>query len=226
MTRILITCSRPGFRRGGIEHPARKVYAPGELTDRQIELLKAEPLVTLVELPEGGEDQAIDGQSVRRELAAHVALARSEGASLDIYLSVLTEYVTREWNTQQGASGTAREAPSAGSGSDALQASDGVQPAPPSTIPEAQQPADAEGQQAEPEPGQSDQTNMGAEAEEATGVPAAVDPAGTGEVSEAGAAPASDADLVSHGEQATELVSHEAPAVKDNAPAKSRRKGS
>ncbi|CAA0129796.1 Uncharacterised protein [Starkeya nomas] len=56
-----------------------------------------------------------------------------------------------EQNTPEGASGTAREAPSAGSGAEEIDASAGTQSAPPSPIPAPQQPDEASGRKAEPE---------------------------------------------------------------------------
>ena len=47
---LLVTCARPGFRRAGIEHPRLKVYGTDELTADQLEQMRREPLLTLVEV--------------------------------------------------------------------------------------------------------------------------------------------------------------------------------
>ncbi|CAA0129464.1 Uncharacterised protein [Starkeya nomas] len=107
-------------------------------------------------------------------------------------------------NTPEGASGTAREAPSAGSGGDALQASSGTQSAPPSSIPAAPQPVQSTGGKAEPEAepvGDIDGEVAQATGSEATSLPDEVARprravSETGEASEGGsAAAAPDADL-------------------------------
>lgn len=52
MARIVrITSQREGFRRGGLVHPKRATDYPREqLTDAQLKLLKAEPVLTVTEL--------------------------------------------------------------------------------------------------------------------------------------------------------------------------------
>ena len=47
---LLIVCSRPGFRRAGLEHPHVKIWEQGELTPEQISELQQEPLITVVEI--------------------------------------------------------------------------------------------------------------------------------------------------------------------------------
>ncbi|GLK85691.1 hypothetical protein [Ancylobacter defluvii] len=63
MKHVVIICAQPGFRRAGIEHPARKVYAPGELSDELIERLRGEPLlsVTFADNPESATAGPADG---------------------------------------------------------------------------------------------------------------------------------------------------------------------
>lgn len=58
MTGYRILCARPGFRRAGIAHPESATYAPGELSDEQIEQLRAEPLITVIEVDGAGADLA------------------------------------------------------------------------------------------------------------------------------------------------------------------------
>lgn len=49
---LLVICSRPGFRRAGVEHPHVKIWDRGELTPEQIVDLQREPLITVVEFSE------------------------------------------------------------------------------------------------------------------------------------------------------------------------------
>jgi outer membrane biosynthesis protein TonB len=47
---IRIICRRPGFRRAGVAHAADQTWPDGFFTDGQIRLLKAERLLTVIEL--------------------------------------------------------------------------------------------------------------------------------------------------------------------------------
>ncbi|MBS0995845.1 HI1506-related protein [Gluconobacter cerinus] len=47
---IVVTCSEPGFRRAGLEHPHMKVHPEGSLTDEQLKMLRAEPKITVIEI--------------------------------------------------------------------------------------------------------------------------------------------------------------------------------
>lgn len=47
---LLVICSRPGFRRAGVEHQHVKIWDQGELTPEQIVELRREPLITVVEI--------------------------------------------------------------------------------------------------------------------------------------------------------------------------------
>ncbi len=59
MTYLRITCAQPGFRRAGIAHAARKIYAPEDLTVAQRKLLESEPLLTVEEI--SAEEAAAEG---------------------------------------------------------------------------------------------------------------------------------------------------------------------
>lgn len=47
---IVVTCSEPGFRRAGLEHPHMKVHPEGSLTEAQLKMLRAEPKITVIEI--------------------------------------------------------------------------------------------------------------------------------------------------------------------------------
>ncbi|QFR32389.1 hypothetical protein [Ancylobacter sp. TS-1] len=96
-----------------------------------------------------------------------------------------------ETNSPEGAPGTAREAPSAGSGDGALQAPSGTQSAPPHVIPAPQQPEQSSGEKAEPEPIEGAPASDSAALGQAAPAPETGEATGSG--APAGAAP--DADL-------------------------------
>lgn len=52
---IEITCKRPGFRRAGMAHPAKAVYPAKRFSRAELAALRAEPLLTVCELPEPKE---------------------------------------------------------------------------------------------------------------------------------------------------------------------------
>nr|WP_298797430.1 hypothetical protein [uncultured Acetobacter sp.] len=47
---IIVICRDPGFRRAGIEHKALKVYKPGELKKQQLEKMRTEPKLEIIEV--------------------------------------------------------------------------------------------------------------------------------------------------------------------------------
>lgn len=47
---IIVICRDPGFRRAGIEHQALKVYKSGELKKHQLEKLRTEPKLEIIEV--------------------------------------------------------------------------------------------------------------------------------------------------------------------------------
>ncbi|OUI98097.1 hypothetical protein [Acetobacter cibinongensis] len=47
---IIVVCREPGFRRGGIEHPAMHVYRRHQLSKKQLEQMRAEPLLEIIEV--------------------------------------------------------------------------------------------------------------------------------------------------------------------------------
>lgn len=47
---IIVVCRDPGFRRAGIEHPAMRVYRRYELSKKQLGLMRAEPLLEIIEV--------------------------------------------------------------------------------------------------------------------------------------------------------------------------------
>lgn len=49
---LTIVSRKPGFRRAGVEHPERAEYPAGHFTDEQLEQLKAEPMLTVIEVPD------------------------------------------------------------------------------------------------------------------------------------------------------------------------------
>ncbi len=73
---ITILCSRPGFRRAGISHPAKKVYPADAFTDRQLAALKAEPVLTVVE---GEGKQNGDKPDKIAKVSPPAAAAETEG---------------------------------------------------------------------------------------------------------------------------------------------------
>lgn len=100
MTRILITSAVPGFRRAGIEHPARKVYEPGELTAEQLDALRAEPNLTVVAIGAADEVGTTDGRHALTELRQAVGAAIEAGVSLAAFTVAIADFIGREWTTQ------------------------------------------------------------------------------------------------------------------------------
>ena len=49
---LTIVCRKPGFRRAGVAHPDRAEYPAGHFTAEQLEQLKAEPMLTVIEAPD------------------------------------------------------------------------------------------------------------------------------------------------------------------------------
>lgn len=47
---IIVVCRDPGFRRAGIEHPAMAVYPRGKLNKKQLEQMRSEPLLEIIEV--------------------------------------------------------------------------------------------------------------------------------------------------------------------------------
>lgn len=47
---IVVTCAEPGFRRAGLEHPHMRVHPEGSLTEEQLNLLRAEPKISVIEI--------------------------------------------------------------------------------------------------------------------------------------------------------------------------------
>lgn len=210
MSGYRILSRRPGFRRAGIAHPAVKDYAPGELTAAQLDAIRAEPNLTVVELADAGA-VTTDGRYALTELRAAVGAAIVEGISLEAFTLAIVGFIAREWNTQ-GAPGTAREAPSADSGSDAS-ASDGTQSAPPPTIPAPQQPAEVAGRMAEPEAENADQ--HGKEAAQASDSAASGQAASAPETGEAtgSGGPAAAAPVADLSHQDTQPAADHAPGA-------------
>lgn len=55
MKQIKILCSRPGFRRAGMEHPKEQIYPADYFTNFQLEVLKNEPVLTVIEVSDQDE---------------------------------------------------------------------------------------------------------------------------------------------------------------------------
>lgn len=70
MSRIIITCRRPGFRRAGIAHPARAEYPAERFDAAALEMLRAEPMLQVTELP---DDAAGDTTKSKGEAAGEAA---------------------------------------------------------------------------------------------------------------------------------------------------------
>lgn len=47
---IIVVCREPGFRRSGIEHPSMHVYRRNELSKKQLEQMRSEPLLEIIEV--------------------------------------------------------------------------------------------------------------------------------------------------------------------------------
>ena len=160
---IRIRCKQPGFRRAGVAHIDDRIWPAGAFTEEQLALLKAEPMLILEEMAE---------PSLREILAAGVSFA-SGGLT----------------------SGGPVPGSNVGGNEEFLADPRSISPLdrallmPVSPIPEAQPAAEAEGQQAKPEPGaEAQSSDAGAPAPEAGDAPAGNPASETGEV--AGAAPA------------------------------------
>lgn len=67
---IQVTSKKEGFRRCGVSHPARPTDHPaGSFTEEQVEILKAEPMLTVVEIEEAPK------------LSANEAIAKAKTAA-------------------------------------------------------------------------------------------------------------------------------------------------
>ena len=47
---LIVVCREPGFRRAGIEHPLVAVYPYEDITDQQLALMQAEPMLVVIEV--------------------------------------------------------------------------------------------------------------------------------------------------------------------------------
>lgn len=47
---LIVVCREPGFRRAGIEHPLVAVYPCDDITDEQLALMRAEPMLVVIEV--------------------------------------------------------------------------------------------------------------------------------------------------------------------------------
>ncbi|WP_332117248.1 HI1506-related protein [Azorhizobium caulinodans] len=166
---LKITAPRPGYRRAGIAHPAVKVWPADAFTADELKLLRADPLLTVVEMATAEEATAAASDEGQRRLVTDVIRLLAPDASEPLIVDMSTAVLTAlqegtspralrivldglfaayakahdEPITPEGRSGTAREAPSAGSGGEAEQASSGTQSAAPNN-PEGAPPADAD----------------------------------------------------------------------------------
>lgn len=152
MSFIKITCTVPGRRRAGQPHEAVKTWPADTFSTEQLAVLKADPAFTLewvaVEsvVPAAAELQVEDtpvtlaggwrrADELHRWLVTEVTAIVLRAVALGDTVDQFTADVRRTYEIyREGRSGTAREAPSTGSGSDAAGAAgvfDGVQPAAP-----------------------------------------------------------------------------------------------
>ncbi|HWJ72404.1 MAG TPA: HI1506-related protein [Kaistia sp.] len=120
---IRILCKQPGFRRGGIAHAADTTWPADFFSAEQLAQILAEPKLIVT-----GAEDAVDD-----------LLAEAGRLTIEAMASLRRDLAGDEQNTQEGRSGTAREAPSADSGSTDAPASapvDGAQLAAPQVSPE------------------------------------------------------------------------------------------
>ena len=60
---IRIICRRPGFRRAGVAHRADRTWPVGSFTKEQMEQLRAEPLLTVVEVTDEASNDGTGGSA-------------------------------------------------------------------------------------------------------------------------------------------------------------------
>jgi hypothetical protein len=122
---IRILSQIPGFRRAGVAHVADATWPNVAFSAEQLAQLKAEPKLIVLE---GDDQDALDD-----------LLAEAGRLSIEAMASLRREIAGGDANIPEGQSGTAREAPSADSGSTDAPASvsvDGAQLAAPQVLPE------------------------------------------------------------------------------------------
>lgn len=154
MSYIKITCGLPGLRRAGLAHEKVKIWPADTFTADQLALLRADPAFTVEETATFETtarvivDKLVDRatvSSVLRLLIPHSTAALVEDMTEAVAAAIARgdmheEFQPLAWDIfekhaiPEGRSGTAREAPSAGSGPDAPAPADvsgGAQPAAP-----------------------------------------------------------------------------------------------
>lgn len=70
--KIRIISTTPGFRRGGVSHPADKTYPANHFTEKQLDAFRADPVLTVLDgdLPSDGAE---DVDALKAELARALA---------------------------------------------------------------------------------------------------------------------------------------------------------
>ncbi|MBW6402077.1 hypothetical protein KPL78_29795 [Roseomonas sp. HJA6] len=156
---LIILCSTPGFRRGGIAHPARAEHPAGAFTFGELEAMAAEPRLQLIPLEAVSEGVGADAHAA---FGGPVPLAGDNSPSVDV------------GGDRDPATGAGPDdmpgRPGAEAGTSAVDAPDGTVAAPavapaPEPIQQAEEGAvSSEGQAATPGDGAADGEQEAAEA--------------------------------------------------------------
>jgi len=72
---IRILCRRPGFRRAGVAHAADRTWPDGSFTEAQLDQLRTEPLLTVIEVPEEASNGGPDGDASGAGLSGGAAVS-------------------------------------------------------------------------------------------------------------------------------------------------------
>lgn len=108
MKTYTIICARPGHRRAGIEHPAHRTYGPGELLEWQVPILRADPLITVIE--GGAETAPAEVDAVLSGLRGAIDAAIADGMSLNDFRDGVHDLIAvlrRDLNTEGASAGNA-----------------------------------------------------------------------------------------------------------------------
>lgn len=101
MKSYTIICSRPGHRRAGIEHRAHRTFGSGEIAEWQVDILRGDPLITVIE---GGADVApAEVDATLASLRGAIDAAIADGMSLNDFrdgVSDLIAVLRRDMNTE------------------------------------------------------------------------------------------------------------------------------
>jgi len=74
--KVRIISTIPGFRRGGISHPADRTYPAGHFTEEQLETFRADPVLKVLDCDQPGAAGESDDTAALKEKLAEALAAR------------------------------------------------------------------------------------------------------------------------------------------------------